>query len=60
MKTGQTLTLTGTADAALLVGGNLSAGADRGNLFITATEGSHSIATGAGSDTINDFLGGRR
>ena len=59
MKAGETLTLTGNASAAVMVGGNLSANNYGGDLFVTDTgQGEQTIATGKGWDTIVALQGG--
>jgi Bacterial Ig-like domain len=56
---GETLTLTGSHAASVMLGGNLSAGAYMGNLSLTATgTAAHTIATGGGKDTITATHGG--
>jgi hypothetical protein len=59
MTSGETVTLTGTHAATVLVGGNLAAASDTGALTVTATgTTSHSITTGSGKDSITATHGG--
>jgi hypothetical protein len=53
------LTITGSDNETVSVGGNLSAGSETGALVVTATgTGAHNIQTGGGADTITAAHGG--